>query len=395
MKRIGSYRVCINAPFATRQCGHITQTQLIDTIHDPLYARLVYIHDGSHQFIHISMDLMAFPYPLFQQINELTKTIYGDNCILVTSTTHTHSGHDIYDQHYVEFLLSTLDQALHDLNEQIHDVTTMTFKVYQTHEDSIGRSRISGYESHNELLTVVDIHTDDWIEPSIRFIIYNCHPTVLAANIPYFSADFPGYVITQETKLHPSTFVSYINGACGDISTRFTRSGQDYASVMELGDKMVQTIESFHDPIIENDVVLSMDQTQIHYQHTFEPIDDALIPKGLTQREYQTIEYGQIMRSRLKDHPEKLVNTGQIETIDFNGFTIVFFSNEIFSAYMDYFDPTKALLVSYSNGYGPYILPLHFDHLTYESFLDTLTDQTKQTLIDHFRSINGRTTKGD
>ena len=43
-------------------------------------------------------------------------------------------------------------------------------------------------------------------------------------------------------------------------------------------------------------------------------------------------------------------------------------------------DLDKKMLVSYSNGYGPYILPIDFPFITYEMFLDTLTNTCKEKI---------------
>ena len=45
---------------------------------------------------------------------------------------------------------------------------------------------------------------------------------------------------------------------------------------------------------------------------------------------------------------------------------------------MNYLDLNKELLVSYSNGYGPYVLPIDFKYITYEMFTVTLTKKTKE-----------------
>ena len=54
---------------------------------------------------------------------------------------------------------------------------------------------------------------------------------------------------------------------------------------------------------------------------------------------------------------------------------------------MNYISLDRELLVSYSNGYGPYILPIDFPYITYEMFMDTLTKETKQRLIEVLKII--------
>lgn len=46
------------------------------------------------------------------------------------------------------------------------------------------------------------------------------------------------------------------------------------------------------------------------------------------------------------------------------------------------------ILVSYSNGYEPYILPIGFPYVTYEMFLDTLDNDTKRKLSATLKEIN-------
>ena len=61
---------------------------------------------------------------------------------------------------------------------------------------------------------------------------------------------------------------------------------------------------------------------------------------------------------------------------------LIFIPNEIFSEYLNYLDLDKEYLVSYSNGYGPYILPPNFKYLTYEKFIDVSSTSLKNKLIN-------------
>jgi hypothetical protein len=61
-----------------------------------------------------------------------------------------------------------------------------------------------------------------------------CHPTVLGAKNQYLSADFPGAArrVFEESAGMPAVF---INGAAGDVSTRFTRLSTGFEEVERLG----------------------------------------------------------------------------------------------------------------------------------------------------------------
>jgi hypothetical protein len=68
---------------------------------------------------------------------------------------------------------------------------------------------------------------------------FACHPTILGADSRMVSADFPGALRRHLGKLLPwgrnEPVVLFVNGAAGDISTRFTRRAQDATEVDRLG----------------------------------------------------------------------------------------------------------------------------------------------------------------
>ena len=105
----------------------------------------------------------------------------------------------------------------------------------------------------------------------------------------------------------------------------------------------------------------------------------------------ETIRLGQIERAKLEKTANmifgKLIEEALIVSLDLGSVKIIFFPNEIFSHYMSYIDLDKEMLVSYSNGYGPYVLPIDFEYITYEMFTDTLTRETKEKIIEILQTI--------
>ncbi|MBQ1910960.1 MAG: hypothetical protein II174_05525, partial [Erysipelotrichaceae bacterium] len=83
----------------------------------------------------------------------------------------------------------------------------------------------------------------------------------------------------------------------------------------------------------------------------------------------------------------KPIDEAIISRLDTGAASIIFFPNEIFSHYINYIDTEKQMLVSYSNGYGPYVLPIDFEYITYEMFTDTLTKKSKEKIIETIQTI--------
>lgn len=68
---------------------------------------------------------------------------------------------------------------------------------------------------------------------------FACHPTILSAENRLVSADFPGAyrraIEAQAWAGGESPVALFVNGAAGDVSTRFTRQSQDMSEVERVG----------------------------------------------------------------------------------------------------------------------------------------------------------------
>ncbi len=382
-------KINIEAPFPTRQCGHSCQTEKLFDYHDPLYARVTAFKDEDSWIIHYSMDLLAFDLKHRNELEEELREYYQDDRIhVLTSTTHTHYANDVRDPEYVEYLMKLLyEQSVTMEYVEIGDVSASFQKIHST---AVGRSRISGYELNNEYLSLIRFYREDGNFLSI--VYYNCHPTVLKADTPYFSAEYPGYVLKKLEEAHPGTDFTFLQGAAGDISSRFVRDGQDYEAMAKLGDALYGQIQDLYREDVERiPLKIGYRAVPIEYEHEFTPIDLSRIRSDLSEREMETIRLGQIERAKLEQSSNmifgRLIKEALIVALDLGCARLVFFPNEIFSYYMNFLRNGNELLVSYSNGYGPYVLPIDFEYITYEMFTDTLTRKTKEKLIDILKTI--------
>ena len=382
-------KIDIRSPFETTACGHSCQTVKLSDYHDPLYARVVSFKDEENWILHFSFDLLAFDLAHRNELQEYFRNYYKDERIhVITSTTHTHYANSVRDPEYVSYLCQLLkDETIKMEYRPIDDVKVSYQHIHST---AIGRSRISGYETNNEYLCLIRFFETE--NNFFNLIYYNCHPTILEAHTPYFSAEYPGYVLSKLEEKYPDTDFSFVQGAAGDISSRFTRDGQDYEALTKLGDKLFdQIIELMDEEAQRVPLRLSYKEVKITFDHEFTPIDLSKIRSDLSKRELETIRLGQIERAKLEKKNNEIfgkpIDEAIIAALDLNAVKLIFFPNEIFSAYIDHIDVDKEILVSYSNGYGPYVLPIDFEYITYEMFTDTLTKASKQKIIETIKSI--------
>ena len=384
-------KISIEAPFPTTQCGHSCQTFLVDTFKDHLFARVLGFKDDNNWIIHVSMDLLGFDLDHRNKLQEMLRTYYNNaNLHLITSTTHTHYANSVRTDEYVNWLVKTLYEGI--ITMEYVEKGNIYATYQRKHTNACGKSRISGYETNNENLCLIRFY-DDNDANFFNMIINNCHPTTLSATSPFFSAEYPGYVLKLLEEDNSNSSYSFIQGAAGDISSRFVRDGQEYKDMVKLATNLFNEIKEMMNETPHKELLtLNYKEVTIPYEHDFSPIDLSKIRSDLTPRELEAIEGGQKIRAKAANpDPHGIFGNLKKEVILATWYLgclqIIFYPNEIFSAYMDGLDLDKKMLVSYSNGYGPYILPINFPYVTYEMFLDTLTNNCKERIIKAINTI--------
>lgn len=376
--KIAYSNICINPSFPIKQSGFIQQINPVYRFKDDLHARLVAFDDDEKIIIHISIDLIYATIELQEGLERLVQEKSSKPVRVIISATHTHFSGDIHDIRFQGELIEKLMYAI----ENLEYIESQDFSIsYQCVPfEGVGTSRISNHKA-NVLLQLYTIYKNS--KAMLGLIVYNCHPTIHNGDTPYFTAEYPGYVLQEMKHLHPDMEFTFLQGAAGDVSTRFTRITQDYKGMITLAMRLVNKLEEL---MCENPEQKPLDHVETAFEvfpieHEFNPIDLSKVSNDLSDREKETIEIGMKVREDLSHHLYTLVKQAMISKLDLGPYTFVFCPNEAFSSYIDCVDTNSCALVAYSNGYAPYITGLQDDFITYEKFTDTYTENTKRTYM--------------
>ena len=378
-----AYRIInVNPLKPVRQYGYLTQVNPVYQCHDDLHARIAVLNDGHVTFIHVSLDSLGIPYSLQKEIEDSIRTVMLEPFKLVISATHTHYAGDPNVPSYYEQLKKQITEAI--LNIEPVYCEELKCSYVSIPYEGVGKSRITGHDAR-VLMGLLTVLADE--KPVMRFIYHNVHPTIISEYLAnWFSADWPGYVLNKlnyEGKL----FNTYLQGPAGDISTRFTRKDQTYDSVRELGSHFLETVRELEQmPVDYHPLVLTFTESEVKCHHEFNDIEFDELPESFSERERISFMEGGIIRRQLQEQPEKLADVLHITKVSLGENTLIFEPNELFSGYLDYINTEKDVLVCYSNGYEAYVTPPHSKLLTYETFTDTLTIETKEELIEKLRN---------
>jgi hypothetical protein len=220
--------------------------------HDRLTANLLLLSDepGQRAVCWVSVDALSLDDETCARIRVEVADGAGiaPDAVLVCCS-HTHSAaapwskltflpEQYTDDAQIDRLVKDISKAATRLPKTRHPVTAGWANVA---DGGIGANRYDPKGPHDRSAGVLTLRQDDDTIVAILFD-YACHPTVLGhANLEY-SADFPAatrsvaaaaLLAAQGVETPP--VLAFLQGAAGDVSTRFTRRGQDFAEMRRQG----------------------------------------------------------------------------------------------------------------------------------------------------------------
>ncbi|RLF06744.1 MAG: hypothetical protein DRJ64_04155 [Thermoprotei archaeon] len=216
----GFSKVCITPPIGTPMSGFSSRCGPSIGIHDPLYARVLYLLEGNEEWMLISLDVAGIDAKFSKGISkEIRKKIGIKEDKVIITATHTHSGPDI------RFYFSDPDPFLHEyIKRHVIGAALVAYLDKDTGKVGIRKSIIKDVSINRrrpgEGLIDPDFYTiliKRNSKKSIALISFACHPTILGPSNRYLSADYPGVLNKMVEKLG-NLHSMFFNGACGDIN---------------------------------------------------------------------------------------------------------------------------------------------------------------------------------
>ncbi len=225
------------------------KVRLAEKVHDNVYARVFLFQQENQEILWVQFDLCAVDQYLLNLIQH--KTNIPEDQILL-SATHTHSGPGgTLSTH--EGMLKGMDPVFchhsADYCEMIAEKISQTIQQLRTETKpgslKIAQGKIHGLGTDRHDFTLEadeDVLVLEWTAGDRKALIVRmaCHPTVLNADNLEITADFPGAI---EPHFKDYDLVAYVNGSCGDMSTRFTRKGQGFEECQRFGTLCAETIQ--------------------------------------------------------------------------------------------------------------------------------------------------------
>lgn len=235
--------VDITPPVGVRMDGYGARQLPAQAVHDPLYASLLVLKSGESGVAIVSLDVIMVPLAFTRQVRAALASDLGipaENVLL--AAIHTHSGPAGFFKSKVP-LETDEDPVLKEMTLRklvgaaqwaARNLRPARVRLSQGELTDLGRNRNDPLAPIDSAVTVLRVDGEDG-RPLAVLSNFGCHPTVLGPENLSISADYPGAARAALRQIYPDTVFLFLNGAAGDISTRFTRRGQGFDEVERLG----------------------------------------------------------------------------------------------------------------------------------------------------------------
>lgn len=264
----GAAKVDITAPVGTPLNGYGNRMGRNSTgIHDPIWARALYLDDGETRLFLVSLDLVAINPELRKRVEELTADLIPPENIIL-SATHTHNGHGamcrsipyrfVSGRFIPEVLESTASGVAASMRNAFEKRKRAALGyAVGAHQGLSANRRYSGGPINDQMGVIM---VEDADGNPISFITnFTGHPTTVDdAYMFLFSADYPGfYYLEMETLLGPECVPIFWNGAEGNqtVTAPENKSGWDRTEIVgrmvaRRAFEISQTM-SFSEPVLK------------------------------------------------------------------------------------------------------------------------------------------------
>lgn len=229
MLRLGASAIDITPPVGTALDGYGGRTDVSLGVHDPLFARCLYLDDGTTQLAFVVCDLIGVGHGLVTRARQLIAERPGISpANVMVAATHTHAGPAGVRGSGEPVLVEEMARKIAGAVQVAHrNATAGQLKYGVTELSSIAQNRRHPDWPIDHRLDVLAADTLDGRNLA-TVARYSCHPTTMERDNLDISAEWPGEACRViEQVVGAGTTGIFLNGACGNVNPTWMRQRFD------------------------------------------------------------------------------------------------------------------------------------------------------------------------
>jgi hypothetical protein len=369
-------------PVGTPLAGYVARTGVAEGVRDELKIGAFVFEQEDARFVLVAADVVAVDASLADEVAAAAGLKRAE---LALCASHTHSGPagvvarlhpadvDRLDPNLRSHFVATAAEAIAKARAGMERVDLLEGEA---ETEGIAANRNDPLAPYDPRLTVLATRRGDG---SLQGVMchFACHPTILGADNRLISADFPGAlrealgVALGRDRRAP--VVLFVNGAAGDVSTRFTRRAQNAGEASRVGAALataaVQALENASPhtgPIRQGRTTVRLSRRPRH------PVKSRVVaararsddeaPGLLSPTQFRVAEtraQGAAMLEALAQIPDTAIPDAlELEAWALGDVVLVAVPGELFASLGSRIDSTSAgqtLILGYANGYVGYL----------------------------------------
>lgn len=413
--KIGFAKTDITPPLGTELAGYAGYRPCTG-IHDPLWCKAVVLEQPSGRYGLMVLDLMCVDETLYQHIAQAVAELGIRKEQLIVSAIHSHAAprggfpgegpldlvnHSdlVHGDTFRDYMDTVVAAAKAACVQAISHLASFRVQALRAPLPPIGSERHTGAVPNSEM-TLLHIRTDS--EKSLILYNFPCHPTVTNAANLMVSSDFTAGI----ESLLDADMAMFVNGAAGDISTRFTRRESSFAECTRMGAIAAAQIRK----ALEGQTFMTPEPlTGIHEIISLRPRAIETVEHAQKQLEETTARWKQAEAEGLDAATVRILKSyaeGAIVNLQFSqtmagisqlnlpvsvfhfcGLNFVSIPGELFST----LQPENCSVIAYANGYYRYICGKDaYDAGYYEAIAAILARGEGEQLMAHIRKMLSR-----
>ncbi len=250
MIKAGYHRTDITPEKPYPMAGFDLRKAAFSGIHDPIFCTMLVLEQDGKTLLLGSFDLLGVTDEMVSRIKDkVCELLPIKQDAIFLAATHTHAAPQsifpsfaCYDAGYVDHLICLAVDAAKQAYDSRYPVTAA---YVSAKAEGVASYRDRTRDQSAYAMPCDGIYFQEVNGArSMLLASYACHPTVMNEQNLLVTRDL---VYGFEQKLredHPSLDLMLLNGACGDLSTRYTRTSSDFAEVSRLGGNWAKAVST-------------------------------------------------------------------------------------------------------------------------------------------------------
>ena len=382
--KMGFYKQSIVPSFPLLLAG-FAKERIANEVLDDVYVKVIVVEVNQKLSIIVSYDLVGVSESVVKQLQAqlVMEEVAIENIVVCATHTHSSFGGAIqsdsgllkgtqyifteYDKTRVEHVVNCGVQAI---RKAIDTMQEGSVYVASDTMHAMGSNRNDQNKKGDP--TIQFVYFKQHSGKQVVLYHYACHPTILNHENEKVSGDFVSGVETLANQ-DGYYFAMFLNGSCGDISTRFTRQKTGYPELERYALLLYKSIKqnAIHSRKVDNFTLtcktLSMTlkkkqaeplaKAQANLQTWQQKVEEAKQQQKSAQeiRVLESYKEGAMLNVTLAQNatPEKEY-TFSVSIWTVNAYSIVWIPGELFSELSNQIKNPHILFATYANGYLGY-----------------------------------------